>query len=147
MIQVQELIGDDIFAIKKREYLGEVRMRKGENIAIFPCEIFHRRRKPNSWEDKETNSIDIDNKNGDFKPDFWRYCFDYVTSNMKGSINTTTTFCMPAKLKGNFKNNRMIKIYRSTIIELTSTNIIIICKLINDNLDFPLISKREWHLS
>ena len=101
-IQVQELIGDDIFAIKKREYLGEVRMRKGENIAIFPCEIFHRRRK---LEDKETNSIDIDNKNGDSKPEFWRYCFDYVTTNMKGSINTTTTFCMPAKLEGNSKTN------------------------------------------
>ena len=104
-ILVQELIGDDIFSIKKREYLGEVRMRKGENIAIFPCEVFHRRSKSDSWKDRETNSIDIDNKNGDSKPDFWRYCFDYVTTNMKGSINTTTTFCMPAKLEGNSKTS------------------------------------------
>ena len=100
---VQELIGDDIFSIKKREYLGEVRMRKGENIAVFPCEIFHRRRINDPSKIKETNNIDIDNKNGNLKSDFWRYCFDYVTSNMKGSINTTTTFCMPAELEGNLK--------------------------------------------
>ena len=58
---VQELIGDDIFSIKKREYLGEVRMRKGENIAVFPCEIFHRRRRNDPSKIKETNNIDIDN--------------------------------------------------------------------------------------
>ena len=95
------MIGDDIFAIKKREYLGEVRIQKGENIAVFPCEIFHRR--GDTRKDGKTNGIDIDNNANvkGFEHDYWRYCFDYVTTNMKGSTNTTTSFCMPAKLKGN----------------------------------------------
>ena len=97
----QELIGNDIFAIKKREYLGEVRMQKGENIAVLPCEIFHRKLETRVEEEEETNGIDIDTE-ANVKHDYWRYCFDYVTTNMKGSTNTTTSFCMPAKLKGNF---------------------------------------------
>ena len=85
------MIGENIFTAKKREYLGEVRIRKGENIAIFPCEVFHRKTKR-----KEEVAKAID----DFKFDYWRYCFDYVTTSIKGSTNTTTSFCMPAKLKG-----------------------------------------------
>ena len=99
---VQELIGNDIFAIKKREYLGEVRMQKGENIAVFPCEIFHG--KVQNREEETLNGIDINTNDANvkgFKHDYWRYCFDYVTTNMQGSTNTTTSFCMPAKLKGN----------------------------------------------
>ena len=77
-------------------------MQKGENIAVFPCEIFHG--KVQNREEETLNGIDINTNDANvkgFKHDYWRYCFDYVTTNMQGSTNTTTSFCMPAKLKGN----------------------------------------------
>ena len=101
---VQEVIGDDIFAIKERDYLGEVRIRKGEDIAIFPCEMFHQKQRRRGMKQRMTNDIGIGMKSDrNVESGYWRYCFDYVTTNMKGSThNTTTKFCMPAKLKGNF---------------------------------------------
>ena len=101
------MIGDDIFAIKRREYLGEVRIRKGENIAIFPCEMFFR--KTEIIDNDETNSdtenvVGSSNNNNVIKTnkrhEYWKYCFDYVTTNMKGSTNATTSFCMPGNMKG-----------------------------------------------
>ena len=76
-------------------------MQKGENIAVFPCEIFHRKVETRGEKEETNDGIDIDT-NVNVKHDYWRYCFDYVTTNIKGSTNTTTSFCMPAKLKGNF---------------------------------------------
>ena len=89
---MQEIIGGDIFATRKREYLGEVRVRKGEDIAIFPCEIFRRKNKMKEQEN---------NKKLTESDDYWKYCFHYITTSIKGTTNTTAKFCMPANLKGN----------------------------------------------
>ena len=34
--------------------------------------------------------------------DYWKYCFHYITTSIKGTTNTTAKFCMPANLKGNY---------------------------------------------
>ena len=95
LFSVQEIIGGNIFATRKQKYLGEVRVRKGEDIAIFPCEIFHRKNKMGGQQDNKKLTY------GTEFAEYWKYCFHYITTSIKGTTNTTAKFCMPANLKGN----------------------------------------------
>ena len=79
--QSREIILGNIIAPKSRQYLGEVRVNKGEEIAVFKCDIFSKK--------------------------YWRFCFDYVTSTILGTVNTTTRFCMPAHAKGEWLRDFM----------------------------------------
>ena len=88
--QGKEIILGNVISPKKREYLGEVRVAKGESIAIFPCEFFTKRR------------------------DYWRFCFDYVTRSVIGTMATTTQFCLPANLMGKFTETNTIHFFPGT---------------------------------
>ena len=75
--QSKEIILGNIISPKQREYLGEVRVAEGESIAVFPCEFFTK---------KDSG--------------FWRFCFDYVTKSIIGTMATTAQFCLPANQMG-----------------------------------------------
>ena len=68
------------------QYLGEVRVKPNEDIAVFKCHLFTKGRKSQT--------------------EFWRFCFDYVTTSLKGIVETTARFCMPANFeKGMYFDN------------------------------------------
>ena len=69
---------NNIISPKPMKYLGEVRVKKQEEIAIFKCHVFRQQQLKGSGSE------------------FWRFCFDYVTTSLKGTVETTARFCMPA---------------------------------------------------
>ena len=107
VLSVKEIIAGNIIATRKQTYLGEVRLQKGENIAVFPCEIFHRTFKDN---DKSKHVDGITATTDRQTVNYWKYCFHYVTISKQGTTNTTAKFCMPATIEGKNDYNLFTKL-------------------------------------
>ena len=97
------IVNGNFLSEEWKRYLGEVRINRDDQIAVFPCGTF-------------AMSDDDKNKVGEEKAQ--KFCFQYVARSILGTTNTTTLFCMPASKHGREKFNDPRAIRFTIIVQM-----------------------------